>query len=93
MDGPCEAASGQAEIEQVFTVAGRGLVLMLKDGFSGTIPGNGVVQSRRGSSVYSGPEFIDSVGLRRSWLGVVVKANEAAEFFKPGDAITFYELL
>ena len=92
MGEPCEAASGQAEIEQVFTLKGRGLVLMLKDGFNGIIPGNGVVQSERGRSAYSGPEFIDSVGLQRSWLGVVAKASEAAEFFQPGDTVTFHEL-
>lgn len=83
--------SGQAEIEQVFTVTRRGLVLVLKDGFSGTIPGNGIVQSERGKSAYSGPEFIDSVGLRRSWLGVIAIASEAAEWFQPGDTVIFYE--
>jgi len=92
MDGPCDAGNGQAEIEQVFTLTGRGLVLVLKDGFSGTIPGNGVVQSERGRSAYSGPEFIDSPGLRKSWLGVVAKASEAARFFEPGDKVVFCEV-
>ena len=91
MGGPCDAASGQAEIEQVFTVTGRSLVLVLKGGFRGTIPGNGIVQSERGRSAYSGPEFIDSVGLRRSWLGMVAKASEAAELFRPGDIVSFHD--
>ena len=92
MNEPHEAASGQAEIEQVFTLTKLGLVLVLKNGFSGTIPRNGIVQSERGKSAYSGPEFIDSVGLRRSRLGVIAKASEAAEWFQPGDTVTFYEL-
>ena len=65
---------------------------MLKDGFQGSIPGNGIVQSGRGKSAYSGPEFVDSIGLRRSWLGVIATDSDAAELFRRGDVVTFYEL-
>ena len=48
--------TGQAEVENVFAISGRGLVLILKEGFSGTIRGPGIVRSDRGTSAFAGPE-------------------------------------
>ena len=91
MDGPCSAASGQAEVEQVFTLVGRGLILALKDGFGGTIPANGTVQGELGASAYTGPTFVedwDASGTWRGWTAVVARAD-AVHLFRPGDKVTF----
>ena len=86
MDEPYDVPSGQGENGRVFTLMGRGFVLVFKGGFSRIIPGNGVVQSKRGKSAYSEPEFIDGSGLRRNWLGMVARASEAAGLLQPDEA-------
>lgn len=59
--------TGEAEIKDVFTMT-RGHVLVLKEGFRGTIHTNGIVKSDKGTATYTGPEFLDSVREGRSWL-------------------------
>ncbi len=88
-----ETASGQAEIESTFTVTGRGLALVLKDGFTGAIPKNGSIQGEHGAMAFAGPEFCDgrdAFGARKSWLAVIVRAEDAATFFRPGDVVAFF---
>ncbi len=86
-------ATGQAEIESVFALIGRGVVLVLKDGFSGTIDGPGIVRSDRGVSAFAGPEFVDGLapsGGRKSWLAVIAQAANAAELFQPDDMVSLF---
>lgn len=86
-------ASGQAEIESVFAITGRGFVLTLKDGFIGTIHRPGIVRSDRGVSSFAGLEFADghdASGERKSSLAVIAQAANAAELFRPGDVVSFF---
>ncbi len=85
-----------AEIERIFAATGQGLVLMLKDGFSGIIPTNGTVRGERGASAYDGPKFVedwDASGAPKGWMAVVATAGDAAQFFRPGDAVAFFSQL
>jgi hypothetical protein len=81
--------TGEAEIEDVFALAGRGQVLVLKEGFRGTIHSNGTVRSDKGTAAYIGPEHLDSVGEGKSWLGVIVDPS-VKELFARGQRVTFY---
>ena len=91
MSEPYEAVSEQAEIEQVFTLTGQGLVLALKDGFGGIIPTNGTVQSERGASAYVGPTFVENWDVSGAWKGwtAVVARLDDAHLFEPGDKVAF----
>lgn len=80
--------TGEAEIEDVFTMT-RGHVLILKEGFRGTIHRNGIVKSDKGTATYTGPEHLDSVSEGKSWLGVIVDPS-VKELFARGQRITFY---
>ncbi len=85
-----------AEIEQVFAATGQGLVLLLKDGFSGIIPTNGTVQGERGAFAHVGPKFVedwDAFGARKGWMAVVATAGNAAQLFRPGNAVAFFSQL
>lgn len=86
----------RAEIEQVLAATGQGLVLMLKDGFGGIIPTNGIVQGVRGASAYAGPKLVedwDACGAPKGWMAVVATAGDAAQVFRPGDAVAFFSQL
>lgn len=88
--------TGHAEIKDVFMIIGRGLALVLENGFTGTIQGLGVIRSARGMSPFAGPEFADerdASGAKTSWLVVIAEAANAADLFRPGDNITFSERL
>ena len=92
MGEPYEAVTGQAEIEQIFTLMGRGLALALKEGFCGIIPTNGTVQGERGASAYAGPTFVedwDASGAWKGWTAVVATRADAAHLFGPGDKVAF----
>ena len=92
MGEPYEAVSVQAEIEQVFTLTGRGLALALKDSFGGIIPTNGTVQGKRGASAYNGPTFVedwDASGAWKGWTVVVATRADADHLFGPGDKVAF----
>jgi len=68
-------------------VSGRGLVLVMKDGWQGKIAIGGVVESERGSEIYSGPDFVDAK--EQSWIAVTVPTT-AKEKFSPGASVKFY---
>ena len=86
-------ATGQAEIESVFALTGRGVVLVLKDGFAATIDGPGIVRSDRGVSAFAGPKFVDGLapsGERKNWLAVIAQAANAAVLFRPDDVVSLF---
>ncbi len=80
--------TAMAEIEAVFALTNRGAVLVLCDGFSGTIPRDGTVVGSSASTSFSGPEFIDFQ--KQSRVCVVVSAVGVAGRFSPGDVVRFY---
>jgi len=82
--------TAEAEIENTFALTGRGWVLVLKNGFSGTIPSSGMVESDQGITAYTGPEFVDSIAQRKAWLAVIVDEN-AKELFAKGQSVRFYK--
>ena len=93
MDEQNETVCGRASIRSAFKLSGRGIVLVLEDGFTGTIHRNGTVQGERGSSAFSDPEFCDGrdeLGARKSWLAVIARAENSAELFQPGDVVAFH---
>jgi hypothetical protein len=84
-----EEMSAEGEIEEVFALAKRGQVLVLKQGFRGTIHRNGTVKGDKGTATYAGPEYLDSVGQGKSSVGVIVDPS-VKELFTPGQRVTFY---
>jgi hypothetical protein len=82
--------SAEAEIDHIFTLTGRGTVLVLKEGFRGPIPTGGIIEGNRGTTTYSGPEFVDRIsGSSKSTLAVIID-DEAKERFTPGEWVRFY---
>ena len=81
----------EAEIEHVFELKGRGWVMMLKDGWTGKIPGvgKGVVVGDRGAEIYLGVEIADNISEKKYWVCVLVPIA-SKENFLPGDRVKFY---
>jgi hypothetical protein len=83
--------TGEGEIKDVFAITGRGQVLIVENGFRGTIHTNGIIKSDKGTTAYTGPEYLDSTMAEgKSWLGVIVDAS-VKELFPRGQRVTFYK--
>jgi hypothetical protein len=54
---PVPTPTAEGEIDETFMMKGRGWVLILKEGFRGTIFPNGIVECDGGSAPYVGPEL------------------------------------
>jgi hypothetical protein len=80
--------TAEAEVELMFSLTGRGEVLVLKNGFTGTICRNGMVESDRGKAAYTGPEFVDKVD-RISNLAIIVD-GASKELFAAGQRVRLY---
>jgi hypothetical protein len=83
-----DSPTAEGQIESTFEATGRGLVLVLRDGFSGTILRDGTIVSQLGAANFSGPDFLDGQG--RSAVCVTVQTVHAANLFAAGDAVRFY---
>ena len=93
MSSSTSSATGEGEIDNLFDITRRGRVLVIRNGFRGTIRSNGVVESDRGAASYKGPEFLDGkdeTGLRCAWLAVIV-SDDAKELFAIGQSVRFYD--
>ena len=64
--------------------------MIMKDGFSGQIYRNGIVESDLGRAAYTGPEFADLVSERKSWVAVIVD-GAAKDLFPQGQLVRFYQ--
>jgi hypothetical protein len=84
------APTGEAVIEHVFRITGRGLVLMLGEHFTGNVHRPGRVESERGICPYYGPDFIRRTDGGSS-IGILVSDPRAEELFRPGDTVRFYK--
>jgi len=84
-----EDMSAEGEVEEMFTITGRGQVLVLKPDFRGTIHRNGTVQGDKGTASYTGPEYVDSVSEAKSRIAVVVDLSDK-ELFTRGQRVRFY---
>lgn len=92
MDEQHGSVQGRARVRQVFSLTGRGLVLVLENDFEGSVPAGGTVRGDRAVSAYSGPEFVDGwdeSGARAGWIAVIATAGDAAQLFQAGDVVTF----
>jgi hypothetical protein len=78
--------TGEAEIDQVFSLT-TGRVLVLKNEFRGVIYRDGIVESDRGTAVYTGPEFLHS---RELDAVAVIVGDEFKELFIPEQLVRFY---
>jgi hypothetical protein len=85
--------TAEGEIREVFAIVGRGQVLVLEEGFRGTIHSNGLVKSDRGTATYTGPEYVDStISEGKSWIAVIVDPS-VNKLFARGQRVTFYSAL
>ena len=82
--------TAQAVIETLFSLGGRGQVLVLEELFQGVIPKSGFVETSLGVLPYSGPEFVDGHE-RTGRLAVVVPVGHGAERLRAGEAVMFFE--
>jgi hypothetical protein len=84
--------TGHGKISHVFTLAQRGLVIMLDPDFSeGSAVGPvGVIRSLKGVSEFRGPEIADGSG--GSCVCVVATDPQAANFFAAGDTVELLAL-
>ena len=89
MSSNATAPTGQAVIETVFRITGRGLVLMLAEHFQGTVTHNGRVETERGICPYFGPDIPRRTDGKRQ-VAVMVPDPRADAVFRPGDAVRFY---
>jgi hypothetical protein len=88
-DGLTSKISGEGEIKDLLAITARGQVLVLENGFRGTIHTNGIIKSDKGSATYTGPEYLDSIREGKPWLGVIVDPS-VKELFARGQRVTFY---
>jgi hypothetical protein len=78
----------EGEIEAIFSITGRGFVLILKEGWRGNVPVVGVVIGNRGSENYFGldiPRTADGAVK----LAVMGLPDTAKEEFEVGDIVKF----
>lgn len=75
----------EAQIRDIFTLTGRGMVLVLEHGFSGRIRIGQTVSSDRGQALVLGV----ASGGPEGWVGVQVDVPDVREIFRPGDALLF----
>ncbi|WP_342234865.1 hypothetical protein [Inquilinus sp. OTU3971] len=75
----------EAQIRDLFTLTGRGTVLILDYGFTGRVRIGQTVCSNRGQATVLGVEMGDPGG----WVGILVDIPDAREIFRPGDALRF----
>ncbi|MCW5714028.1 MAG: hypothetical protein KIT43_05895 [Bauldia sp.] len=87
MPSPSERMTGEGVIKQVFTIAGRGFVLMLERGWSGTIHRGGVVRSGLGEALIGGPEYVRTDG--GEYVAIMVDPT-TSDFFPVGESIRFF---
>jgi hypothetical protein len=73
-----------ARIRDIFTLTGRGTVLMLEPDFSGRIHLHDTVSSHRGRAIVLGAEVATS-----GCVGVLVDIPDAREVFRAGDLLRF----
>ena len=81
----------EAQIKDVFSISGRGFVLVLENGFTGTIRSGGTVSGSRGKARFKGPEFLDNTKTGEAWLGILVDIPDAKEIFRPGDTVLLFD--
>ncbi|TSD88679.1 hypothetical protein FFK22_011530 [Mycobacterium sp. KBS0706] len=74
----------EAQIRDIFTLTGRGTILLLEHGFSGRIRIGQTVSSEHGQATVLGVELG-----RPAFVGVLVDILDAREIFRPGDALRF----
>lgn len=74
----------EAQIRSVFTLTGRGTVLLLEHGFTGQIRTRQTVSNDRGQATVLGVE----TG-RPALVGILVNIPNAQAIFEPGDALRF----
>ena len=80
----------EAQIRDIFTLTGRGTVLVLQHGITaGSTRVGDTVSSGRGDATVKGIEFLDSVGAGKSWVCILVDIPDAREIFQSGDALRF----
>ena len=77
--------AAESQIRVIFTITGRGTVLLLEREFTGRIRVGDTVSNGRGRATVLGVEFVDPGG----WIGVVVDIPDAREVFRPGDLLRF----
>ena len=80
---------GEAEIRDTFAISARGQVLVLEEGFFGTIPRDGIVESDAGRAAYTGPDFLDSIREGKAWVAVRIDPSVKA-LFAPGQRVKLY---
>jgi hypothetical protein len=86
-----EQSVGHAVIDHVFPLTGRGMVLVVREGFAGSIPRNGLVGVGDKRWKYSGPEFNDFMREGRSQLAVIIREAEAEAILNPGVSVRFWD--
>ncbi|MGO4128479.1 hypothetical protein AB4Z01_29075 [Inquilinus sp. YAF38] len=74
----------EAQIRDIFTLTGRGTVLMLEPDFSGRIHLQDMVTSNRGQAIVLGAEVAIS-----GCVGVLVDIQDARDVFRTGDPLQF----
>ena len=92
MAEPSSELTGEAQIESIFRISGRGWVLVFLDSretFRGRLFAGGIVESDRGAAPYKGPDFVDAKD-RKPRLGVIVP-DEARAFFEVGQWMRFFK--
>lgn len=75
----------EGQIRDIFTLTGRGTVLVLEHGFSGRIRIGQTVSSDHGEAIVLGV----ASGSPDGWVDVQVDVPSAREIFRPGDALRF----
>jgi Iap family predicted aminopeptidase len=74
----------EARIKDVFTISGRGTVLMIEPDFTGRIHLRDTVTSSRGQAIVLGVEVATN-----GCVGVLVDIADAREVFRTGDPLRF----
>jgi len=87
-----EKLIGEAEIRDSFAISACGQVLVLEEGFFGTIPRDGIVESDVGRAAYTGPDFLDSIREGKACVVVMIDPSVKA-LFAPGQRVKFYTKL
>jgi hypothetical protein len=90
MVDPKSEPIGEAQIESMFRISGRGWVLLFRAGdIHGKIFRDGIVQSDRGAAPYKGPDHARRINGPPT-LGVLI-ADNAKPLFEVGRTIRFYK--
>jgi len=80
-------------IKDVFRLRKLGFVLVLHQGFTGSIFRDGIVKGERGISLFKGPEFVlrrGEDGTSIEYVSVIATDPAAAQWFSSGDTVTIY---